>query len=168
MGREAAWDVEGLPGAGVGKAGIVRFYWGNLRYMCVRLSNGLYTILSNQQKMDSLVTSFDKTRLNECTGRCVNTRNNLAFTRTELSCLDRYLLLDLDVLGTSPSSQPWCTGPGLTPRKSTSAWLTSESIFITLFVIFIPFTPINPLIKPNLREIRVSLGKDCRGHAWWP
>lgn len=39
--------------------------------------------------MESLNTSFDKTLVNECTGRCINRTNNSPFTPTELNCFSR-------------------------------------------------------------------------------
>lgn len=39
--------------------------------------------------MDSLATSFDKVRVNQCTDRCIISFNNSFFTPDELTCFNR-------------------------------------------------------------------------------
>ena len=68
--------------------------------------------------MDSLLTSFDKTRMNECTDRCIMNFNNSTFTRGELSCFNRYAFLDLDAQGTFLNSSPESRGLELIQKKS--------------------------------------------------
>ena len=51
--------------------------------------------------MDSLSTSFDKVRLNECTGRCISTVNKSLFTPDELSCFSKYSFTYSDAPETS-------------------------------------------------------------------
>lgn len=164
MGREAAWGVEGLPGAGVGKAGTVRFYWGNLRYMCVRLSNGLYTILSNQQNgLLGYLLWQDPTQ---------RVHRKMRQHPQQLRFHPNWAQLPRQV----PPPRFRCTRdipkfPAMMYRPRTDSEelnLRMANLWIHLYYFICDlyaFTPINPLIKPNLRDIRVSLGKDCLGHA---
>lgn len=72
--------------------------------------------------MDSIATSFDKSRINQCTNMCVMSLNYSRFTPEELDCFSRYLSLHLD----APEISIECTtmtaesAPIQTPSRSNS------------------------------------------------
>ena len=91
--------------------------------------------------MDGLLTSFDKTRMNECTDRCIAHVNTMTFTPAELSCFNRYLFLDSDAPEMFPSFNLLQAGPGLTQRNSTSDSPLSENDHSPLIFILSGCTP---------------------------
>lgn len=66
--------------------------------------------------MDSIATSFDKTRINQCTSMCVVSFNNSRFTPDELNCFSRYPFAYLDVPKTLSATRTMAieSGPILT------------------------------------------------------
>ena len=85
--------------------------------------------------MESIATSFDKKRINQCTSMCVVSFNSSRFTPDELNCFSKYAFAYLDARGTSSAFKIMAIGLGPILTTLTPKLISFESSFLRSVVI---------------------------------